>query len=467
MTVEELYGQMVDTFQRETGLALAGDGDMAVRLYAVAAQLYALYVQADWVGRQCFPQTAQGDYLDKHAQLRGLERRAATAAVGVLSFETDHPPEADLSIPEGTVCMTAAQVRFETTEAGVLKAGQTSAQVRARAVEPGAAGNAAAGTVRAMAVAPVGVSRCTNPEAFSGGLDAEGDESLRERVLETFRRMPNGANAAFYQQEALSFPEVAAATVVARPRGVGTVDVFLATAAGLPDSGLLEQVAAHLEERREIAVDVQVKAPEVRTVDVSVQVAARPGADFDTVRQAVESAVRGWFDGRLLGQSVLRAQLGALIFGVEAAMEEVQREMLICTAEGRGLEAVEALLARKPVAASLERRRAALAALLRIGGDSFTLTAINDNLKGCGLNAVASETETPGVVEVRFPDVPGIPDGFESMRAILEDILPCHLDIRYVYWYITWALMEERFATWGDIEKLGPTWEELEKMVRD
>ena len=82
-------------------------------------------------------------------------------------------------------------------------------------------------------------------------------------------------------------------------------------------AGLLEQVAAHLEERREIAVDVQVKAPEVRTVDVSVQVAARPGADFNTVRQAVESAVRGWFDGRLLGQSVLRAQLGALIFGVE------------------------------------------------------------------------------------------------------------------------------------------------------
>ena len=111
-----------------------------------------------------------------------------------------------------------------------------------------------------------------------------------------------------------------------------------------------------------------------------------------------------------------------------------------------------------------DEEQAALAALLRIGGDSFTLTAINDNLKGCGLNAVASETETPGVVEVRFPDVPGIPDGFESMRAILEDILPCHLDIRYVYWYITWALMEERFATWGDIEKLGPTWEELEKM---
>lgn len=48
----------------------------------------------------------------------------------------------------------------------------------------------------------------------------------------------------------------------------------------------------------------------------------------------------------------LEAQ-GKALDGVEAAMEEVQREMLICTAEGRGLEAVEALLAQKPVAASL------------------------------------------------------------------------------------------------------------------
>ena len=56
-----------------------------------------------------------------------------------------------------------------------------------------------------MAVAPVGVSQVTNPEAFTGGADVEDDEALRARVLETFRRMPNGANAAFYEQEALSF----------------------------------------------------------------------------------------------------------------------------------------------------------------------------------------------------------------------------------------------------------------------
>ena len=157
--------------------------------------------------------------------------------------------------------------------------------------------------------------------------------------------------------------------------------------------------------------------------------------------------------------------LGAALDGCGDELERIQREMLLSTAEDKGLELVEKLLARKPVTGDLARRRAALAALLRIGGDSFTLAAINDNLKGCGLNAVASETDTPGTVEVRFPKVPGIPDGFEEMRAIIEEILPCHLDIRYIYWYITWAMMEARFATWGDIESMGLTWGELEKLV--
>ena len=158
---------------------------------------------------------------------------------------------------------------------------------------------------------------------------------------------------------------------------------------------------------------------------------------------------------------------GAALDAVMARLEDTQKEMLVSTAEGRGLEAIEALLARKPVTDSLKRRREALAALLRIGGDSFTLSAINDNLKGCGINAVAEETGTAGQVKVSFPDVPGIPEGFEEMRAIIESILPAHLGIEYVYWYITWALMEERFDTWGDIEDLSPTWEELEKMVQE
>lgn len=155
---------------------------------------------------------------------------------------------------------------------------------------------------------------------------------------------------------------------------------------------------------------------------------------------------------------------GRALDGVEEALEDLEREAMLDTAEGEGLERLEELLESRPVARTAPGRRAALAALLRIGGDSFTLAAINDNLKGCGLNAVVSETADPGVVEVRFPDVPGVPEGFARLKRIIEDILPCHLRVDYVYWYITWALMEERFPTWGDVE--GHTWGELEKMVK-
>ena len=160
----------------------------------------------------------------------------------------------------------------------------------------------------------------------------------------------------------------------------------------------------------------------------------------------------------------LEAQ-GQALDGAEEALEEIQREMLVSTAQDRGLEAIERLLARRPVAASLEDRREALAALLRIGGDSFTLAAINDTLKGCGVNAVAGETGAPGRVVVAFPDVPGIPEGFAELREIIERILPAHLGVEYDFWYVTWGELEDRFATWGDIEAVGPTWEELEKMV--
>ena len=315
--MDELYNELMAAFAEATGMEAAGSGDLAARMYAVAAQLWGLYVQCDWVNRQCFPQTAQGEYLDLHAQLRGVERREATAAEGVLRFPGAAAAAADREIAAGTVCMTAGLTRFETIEAGTLEAGETSVDIRARALEAGSAGNVAAGTILQMAVAPVGVSRCTNPAAFTGGTDREDDETLRARVLETYRRLPNGANAAFYQQGALSFDEVAAAAVIPRPRGVGSVDVVVSTAAGAPSAELLEELEDYFEARREIAVDVQVRAPEMETVDVTVQVAAEEGQDAQAVQDAVEAALRGWFDGRRLGQSVLRAALGEMVFHVE------------------------------------------------------------------------------------------------------------------------------------------------------
>lgn len=287
--LEEIYQEMLDCFAQRTGLEAAESCDLAVRFYAVAAQVYALYAQADWVLRQCFPQTAAGSCLDSHAQLRGLSRKQATAAEG--------------------------SIRFSVAQAAVLEAGASWVDVPARALTPGSAGNVPAGAVTAMAAAPVGIAACTNPAPFAGGGDEEGDEGLRQRVLSTFRRLPNGANAAFYEQGALSFDQVAAASVLPRSRGRGTVDVVAATLEGMPDEELLGQLTDYFQQRREIAVDVLVRAPEAVTVDVAVKIDG--GADQAGAAERVKTALRQWFTGERLGQDVLRARLGSLIFGCE------------------------------------------------------------------------------------------------------------------------------------------------------
>ncbi|MBQ3134762.1 MAG: baseplate J/gp47 family protein [Oscillospiraceae bacterium] len=313
-TIDEIYMEMQTDFTARTGMEIAENSDISARLYAAAAQIYALYVQADWVNRQCFPQTAAGEYLDHHAQLRALERKQAEYAKGVVRFYGDGTGECERTVPAGTVCMTPGYVRFTTLQEAVLPAGEPYVDVPVQAVQAGAAGNVNAGSVTMLAVTPVGITGCSNPVAMTQGVDAESDEALRKRILDSFARLPNGANCAYYEQVALGFDQVAAAVAIPRKRGIGTVDVVVATHAGVPEQELLEAVAKQTEQCREIAVDVAVVGPETVPVDVTVRIAAQ---DFDVAAERVKRAVRDYFSGYLLGQGVLRAKLGNLIYGID------------------------------------------------------------------------------------------------------------------------------------------------------
>ena len=79
-TMETIYEEMKAKLGELTGLTVTDGGDLTLRLYAVAAQLYSLWEQAEFVLRQCFPQTAEGEMLDRHAEARGITRLAAERA---------------------------------------------------------------------------------------------------------------------------------------------------------------------------------------------------------------------------------------------------------------------------------------------------------------------------------------------------------------------------------------------------
>ena len=155
---------------------------------------------------------------------------------------------------------------------------------------------------------------------------------------------------------------------------------------------------------------------------------------------------------------------GEALDGVMAWAEEVQRESALDTAENWGLEKTASLFVRRPVASDPKKLAAALAALLRIGGDSFTLDAINDTITGCGVPAVVKELGT-AQVSVSFPGVAGEPANFQELKKIIEDILPAHLGIEYDFWYLTWQELEDNFPSWQSIEDMELSWSRLETFV--
>lgn len=315
--IEEIYQSLLERYTERTGELLTEDCDLAVRLWAAAAQIQALYIQSEWVLNQSFPQTAQGTYLEQHAAMRNLYRKEAVKAAGELTFTLANVQDSSIKIPGGTVCMTDSSIRYQTLEDAVIEAGNLSVTVSAEAVEPGRSGNAAVGTVRLLTQYPLAVDRVRNEAPFLGGEDTETDEALRERILNSYQRLPNGANTVWYEETAMSCRGVSAAKAIGRARGIGTVDVYISARDGMPDAELLNEVQRKLRECREIAVDVQVKAPEERTVNVAVALQIRDDADAAAVVTAVKKVIMDYFNGKLLGKSVLLADLGSRIFAVD------------------------------------------------------------------------------------------------------------------------------------------------------
>ena len=316
--LDKIYEEMLAVFGEASGYVPSKSCDLAARLYAAAAQIQGLYLQAQWLLDQSFPQTAAGEYLDRHAQLRGIRRSVATCAEGVLRFGVSRAVGGDLTIGAGTVCMTGEGVRFSTTEDVVLPSGALYADAPAMALEPGKQGNVAAGSVTIMAAMPVGIKACTNPEAFSGGDDEEDDSSLRRRLLDSYLRLPNGANAAYYEQTALSRTGVAAALAVRCPRGVGSVDLYVATDAGIPDQDLLRELNDYLQEKREISVDLRVLAPRPLPININVAIQRAGSATFEKARADADAVLRSVFTGAMLGKEVTMAFLGNLLYSQES-----------------------------------------------------------------------------------------------------------------------------------------------------
>ena len=313
-TFEDIRSAILrDTLSLDPSADVSADSDHYVHASRLASCAVGQYAHQHWIVRQMFPDTADAAYLERHAGLRGLRRRSPTAAAGTAA-----------------VCGTAnaavtvgAQIRagnrfYRVTEAARIGSAGT-ATVRIAAVEPGETANAANIAAQFMA-APAGVaSECTVNAV--GGTDTESDASLLARLLEIIRRPPAGGNKYDYKNWALNVDGVTSAYVYPLRRGLGTVDIAITSAAGVPSEETVRRVQAYIDEMRPVtAKNALVLKPTVTVVPVSVQVKL-DGIDLDEAKRRIRMALKEYFDTLIPGDGLTVSQIEAAISNVDGVID--------------------------------------------------------------------------------------------------------------------------------------------------
>ncbi len=319
ITYETLLRSMNEKFTELAGFSPDDASDIGIRLKLLAGELFSINSNIDWLKTQMFPQTATEFYLDLHAQQRGIIRKVASKSRGTLIFSCTYARSNDIFIPAGTICSTAQieGIRVVTLLDAIIPAGDTTVSVLAESEVGGEDTNLSTNMVNILITPPAGIISVINSTAFTGGTSQETDEELRKRVLYSYKNISNGANSAFYRDCALAFEGVNSASIVSKPRGSGSVDIYIAAKGGLVSSELLSQVSDQISNFREINVDVQVKSPSVFNVSVSATITIKTGYQSLDVIESCKVNLQNYFDKLEIGENLKLADIYEVFYHTE------------------------------------------------------------------------------------------------------------------------------------------------------
>lgn len=311
-TYEEIYSRMKQKYEDEYGSGLDDSSDIGIKIRVLAGELYNLGCSLEWLKRQMFVETADGENLDRLAMQRGITRRPAVKATGYIRFSVDDSLNADIAIPRGSVVSTFGidPVRVVTTEDAELSSGSRYIDVRAEAEEAGSRGNISDRTATIPVSVPIGIDSVTNVAVFAGGGDEEDDISLRARLSASYRNQPNSMNAAYYIALAESIEGIEKAGVLENYPTDNTVSVFVRGRNGTTTNAVLAEVTEYLERYRSVNVNLNVARAGIYPYNLTVTVKAKAGYTQQEVAEKVSEAFRSCLASIKMGGKLYLSNLG-------------------------------------------------------------------------------------------------------------------------------------------------------------
>jgi len=256
--------------------------DIQVMLRVLAGVSHSIYSHIDWVKDQLFTDTCTEEFLERKASLFGLSRIKATKSSGIVKFEWGAP----VSIPLGTILQDASGYQYETTSAA-----DASGYATVRSVIGGSAYTCAVDETLSLVNPITSVTSAIVTSAIDGGVDAESDDELRERVLFFTRNPPRQGTANDYVSWAKEVAGVTRAWCYPKELGSGTVTVRFCTDEltehGIPTPTKVQEVKEYIEAKCSVLCELYVEAPIAQPIDFELSITP----DNTTVRSAAEEAL--------------------------------------------------------------------------------------------------------------------------------------------------------------------------------
>lgn len=200
-----------------------------------------------------------------------------------------------------------------------------SISIPAEAQETGNEGNTLARTITDLTNAPTGLVSVTNPAPFTGGSDPEDTEDFRQRLLDRVRS-PGTGSPSDLKSWAEEVPGVENATVFTNDNeGTptnGHTTVRISTAGGgVPDSTLIAEVLAVLQERDLANVTIHVDGFTQQSTDVAVTVTLATGYSHTDIDPGVQQAIALFINKLDVGETLYRSGIVAAVVGLPGVLD--------------------------------------------------------------------------------------------------------------------------------------------------
>lgn len=286
------------------------------------------HIHLDYLARQIIPTSADEEYLIEYALYKGIARKTATKASGILTLDV----ALDTEIPEGTTLQESTSgLIFTVTTTQVAAVGKVDVAVQCES--EGVVGNLAVGTPLSLTNAILGVKPTATVKSMGGGADIEPISRLLTRLIQRVQFPPAGGAPHDYVRWATEVAGISRAWCYPRYKGGGTTGVAIICddrADILPTQADLTAVQKYIEGHRNPVTglwegmpagnELFVFAPTVRTQDFTIRLVPASSVLKSAVQNALVSYFKTVEPEQLIYLSHLRSIVSNVIGEVDNTM---------------------------------------------------------------------------------------------------------------------------------------------------